>query len=63
MTETELRFYRQLFLRRYAMLLTKAEHTYSIPHETMEKLRRQILTLDWVDVGVQKIASLPTVRE
>ena len=49
------RFYRQLFLRRYALLLEKAEHTFKIPKETMDLLRSRILTLDWVDVGVRKL--------
>ena len=49
------RFYRQLFLKRYALLLEKAEHTFRIPKETMEILRSQILTLDWVDTGVRKL--------
>lgn len=53
--EEERRFYRQLFLRRYALLLEKAEHTFRIPPEVMQDLRRRILTLDWVDRGVEKL--------
>lgn len=48
----EERFYRQLFLKRYALLLEKAERTYSIPKETMDALKRKVLSLDWVDPGV-----------
>ena len=53
--ETESRFYRQLFLRRYALLLEKAEQTFHIPKETMDPLRRKLLSLDWVDEGVEKL--------
>jgi hypothetical protein len=48
----EERFYRQLFLKRYALLLEKAERIYGIPKETMDILKRQVLSLDWVDPGV-----------
>ncbi len=53
--ELEQRFYRQLFLRRYALLLEKAEHTYKLPPETMDLLRRRILCLDWADAGIEKL--------
>jgi hypothetical protein len=55
MDSNEHRFYRQLFLRRYALLLEKAEHTFRIPPETMGILRSHILSLDWVDTGVEKL--------
>jgi hypothetical protein len=48
----EERFYRQLFLKRYALLLEKAERIYHIPKDTMDILKREILSLDWVDPGV-----------
>ena len=54
-TSLENRFYRQLFLRRYALLLEKAEHTFRIPPETMRLLRSHILSLAWVDAGVEKL--------
>jgi hypothetical protein len=48
----EERFYRQLFLKRYALLLEKAERIYDVPKDTMSVLKRQVLSLDWVDPGV-----------
>jgi hypothetical protein len=52
------RFYRQLFLRRYTLLLEKVEHTYpSLPKETLADIRKKILSLAWVDVGVERIAT------
>ena len=48
----EERFYRQLFLKRYALLLEKAERIYHIPKDTMDILKREVLSLDWVDPGV-----------
>ncbi len=56
----EERFYRQLFLKRYALLLEKAERIYGIPKDTMVLLKRQVLSLDWVDPG---IANLHTKME
>jgi hypothetical protein len=53
--ELEQRLYRQLFLRRYALLLEKVEHTYKLPPETMDLLRRRILSLDWADAGIEKL--------
>jgi hypothetical protein len=53
----EERFYRQLFLKRYALLLEKAERTYHIPKDTMDLLKRQVLSLDWVDPGVAILQS------
>ncbi len=55
MESLEHRFYRQLFLRRYALLLEKAEHTFRIPPETMRILKSHILSLAWVDEGVEKL--------
>ncbi len=55
MEDEERRFYRQLFLRRYALLLEKAEHTFRVSPETMRELRASILCLDWVDRGVEKL--------
>jgi hypothetical protein len=53
--ELEQRLYRQLFLRRYALLLEKVEHTYKLSPETMDLLRRRILCLDWADAGIEKL--------
>lgn len=50
-------FYRQLFLRRYALLLQKIEQTYSVDTDTQQRMRERILCLEWVDRG---IARLPT---
>lgn len=55
MEDEERRFYRQLFLRRYALLLEKAEHTFHVSPETMRELRARILCLGWVDHGVEKL--------
>ena len=53
-------FYRQLFLRRYARLLEKAEQTFGLSRDTMEILRRQILSLDWVDPAIARIHTRPS---
>ncbi len=55
LTESEIRFYRQLFLRRYALLLEKAEHSFPISKDAMIALRRHILSLDWVDPAIQRL--------
>lgn len=55
MEESAQRFYRQLFLRRYALLLEKAEHTFRLSPETMMDLRKKVLTLDWIDTGLEKL--------
>lgn len=61
--DDERRFYRQLFLRRYALLLEKAEYTFHIPPEIAHDIRRRILTLDWVDRGVEKLMSGPPIPQ
>lgn len=55
LTEAELRFYRQLFLRRYGLLLEKAEHSFAISKDVMISLRRHILSLDWVDPAILRL--------
>lgn len=60
--DLEQRFYRQLFLRRYALLLEKAEHTYKLPTDTMMQLRRSILSLDWADTGIEKLEKRLAIR-
>jgi hypothetical protein len=52
-------FYRKLFLRRYALLLEKVERTYKLDAETVAAIRKKIVCLDWVDVGVEKLIGLP----
>jgi hypothetical protein len=52
-SELSRRFYRQLFLRRYALLLEKAEHTFHLPADVAQRLRSHILCLDWVDGGIE----------
>jgi hypothetical protein len=52
-SELSHRFYRQLFLRRYALLLEKAEHTFRLPADVVCRLRSHILSLDWVDGGIE----------
>ncbi len=49
------RFYRQLFLRRYALLLEKAEQVFRLSPDTMAELRKKILNLDWIDSGLEKL--------
>ena len=56
-------FYRKLFLRRYALLLQKVEKTYSINPEIMTSLRKNILALDWIDVGVEKLIEVPRMYQ
>lgn len=48
-------FYRKLFMIRYARLLQKAEQTYKLSPAVMELLREEILSLDWIDQGVEPI--------
>lgn len=40
---------------RYARLLQKAEQTYKLSPAVMELLREEILSLDWIDQGVEPI--------
>lgn len=56
--DSERSFFRQLFLRRYALLLQKVEQTYptvSNNPELQTRLRERILNLTWVDVGVDRM--------
>lgn len=56
--DSERSFFRQVFLRRYALLLQKVEQTYSsvgVDPELQKKLRERILNLTWVDVGVDRL--------
>jgi hypothetical protein len=55
--ELECTFYRRLFLKRYAMLIEKAAKQYAMTPEDVQHLKQRILCLDWVDAGVQKLAS------
>jgi hypothetical protein len=48
-------FYRKLFMIRYARLLQKAEQTYKLSPAVMDRLREEILSLDWIDRGVDTI--------
>lgn len=57
MTEEELTFYRQLFLKRYAALLQKAEKAYKIDADKMQKLREIILNLDWIEDPIRRLPS------
>jgi hypothetical protein len=63
--EAEQSFYRQLFLRRYALLLRKIEQTYPTvggDPELAARLRNMILNLTWVDRGVDRLQHFLTVR-
>jgi hypothetical protein len=51
-------FYRKLFMIRYARLLQKAEQTYKLSPAVMDRLREEILSLDWIDRGVDSINGL-----
>jgi hypothetical protein len=49
-------FYRQLFLKRYALLLQKVEDTYPSIHPLKKKqLQEKILCLSWVDPAIDKL--------
>jgi hypothetical protein len=48
-------FYRKLFLRRYALLLEKVERVYAPSDETKKAMKDTVLSLDWIDVGVQNL--------
>jgi hypothetical protein len=63
MTEAERRLYRQLFLRRYALLLQKVEQSFPHSKDFMESLRRHILSLDWVDTGIHSLAMRLTLLQ
>jgi hypothetical protein len=54
--DLEQQLYRRLFLKRYAMLIDKVEKTYGMSPEDVAQLKKRILCLDWVDVGVQRLA-------
>jgi hypothetical protein len=54
--ELEQQLYRRLFLKRYAMLIDKVEKTYGMSPEDVAQLKKRILCLDWVDVGVQRLS-------
>ncbi len=42
---------------RYARLLQKAEQTYKLSPAVMDRLREEILSLDWIDRGVDAIST------
>lgn len=48
-------FYRQLFFKRYSLLLEKVENTYKVDEKTMDRIRSKILTLTWIDPGIEKL--------
>ena len=56
LNEQEQSMYRRLFLKRYAMLIDKVEKTYGMSPEDVAQLKKRVLCLDWVDVGVQRLA-------
>jgi hypothetical protein len=64
MSESERAFYRRLLLKRYQMLLEKADGIYKFDDAVKSRLRQKILSLDWVDSAVDKLApSAPTAND
>jgi hypothetical protein len=53
--DLERTFYRKLFIRRYILLLEKAQRLYSIDESALTILHSRILSLDWIDGCIARL--------